>query len=202
MKLYKYKSIDNLWHIMDIVLMSRIYCAHWSELNDPLEGRYTIFLQDENMEPVPNLTDFPAVNSFKDRTKIAALSSDGKNFLMWSHYASGHRGIVIEFDIPDDEEYLHQVNYTPFDAIINNEYVSKMDFKHVFLCKTESWSYEKEYRILRESPFYSLSKAPTRLILGGLIDKTHEDILIRALQDKIDITHAKINRYQGWVEFT
>lgn len=201
MKLYKYKSIDNLWHILDIVLMNRIFCAHWSQLNDPLEGRYTVFLQDKNLNPMWDITGHPLVDKFKDATRIASLSADGRNFLMWSHYASGHRGVVIEFDILDEEKNLHEVRYSPFDALINNEIESRRDYKHVLLCKTESWSYEREYRILYNSDFYPLDRPPNKIIFGGLIDDNHKEILSRALQGKIEIVNARINRYQGRVEY-
>ena len=201
MKLYKYKSIDNLWHILDIVLMNRLFCAHWFQLNDPLEGRYTVFLQDENFKPMINITGHPLVDQYKDTTRIASLSADGKDFLMWSHYASGHRGIVIEIDIPDDEKYLHEVNYSPFDAVINNEIESKGDYKNVLLSKTESWSYEEEYRILYNSNYYPLYHPPRKIIFGGLIDHNHKEILSRALQGKIEFVSARIDRYQGRVEY-
>jgi len=48
MKIYKYKSLSNLWHVMDVLVHNRLYCAHWSELNDPLEGRYEIYLGTKN----------------------------------------------------------------------------------------------------------------------------------------------------------
>lgn len=201
MKLYKYKSIDNLWHILDIVLMNRLFCAHWSQLNDPLEGRYTVFLQDEHLKPISNITGHPLVDQFKDATKIASLSADGKNFLLWSHYASGHRGVVIEFDIPDEEQALYEVRYSPFDAVINNEIESTGDYKHVLLRKTEAWSYEKEYRILYNSDFYPLDHPPSKIIFGGLIDDNHKVILSKAIQGKIEFVNARINRYQGWVEY-
>ena len=36
--LYKYKSLDNLMWILDIILNKRLYAAKYTELNDPMEG--------------------------------------------------------------------------------------------------------------------------------------------------------------------
>lgn len=37
-----------------------------------------------------------------ESTYIASYSSTKCNSLMWAHYASGHRGICLEFEFPDD----------------------------------------------------------------------------------------------------
>lgn len=36
--LYKYKSVDNLEYLLDIIQNQRLYLADIEELNDPLEG--------------------------------------------------------------------------------------------------------------------------------------------------------------------
>jgi hypothetical protein len=39
MKLYKYRNLDNLWRILEIIVDKKFYVAHWQELNDPMEAR-------------------------------------------------------------------------------------------------------------------------------------------------------------------
>lgn len=34
MKLYKYRSIDELWFTLDIILNNRVRCSKWNVLND------------------------------------------------------------------------------------------------------------------------------------------------------------------------
>ena len=46
-----------------------------------------------------------------------------------------------------------------------------------------------------------LKYPPCKIIFGGLIDDNHKEILIRALRDKIEFANARINSYQGWVEY-
>ncbi len=112
MKLYKYKSLVNLWHMLDVIVNQRLYCAHWKELNDPLEGRYEIYLGEKS----DRLESIMAsrIENAKDTYRVASLSADPTNFLMWSHYADGHKGVAIEIEIADDHEDLIQVIYTPF----------------------------------------------------------------------------------------
>lgn len=38
MKLYKFRSLDNIEFTFDILLNERLYCANYKDLNDPFEG--------------------------------------------------------------------------------------------------------------------------------------------------------------------
>lgn len=40
-------------------------------------------------------------NEFNSLVGVLCLTGNPKNFLMWAHYANGHRGMLIEFD-PED----------------------------------------------------------------------------------------------------
>ena len=39
-KLYKYKSLKNFEHIVDIIFNNRFYASQYDKLNDPMEGLY------------------------------------------------------------------------------------------------------------------------------------------------------------------
>ncbi|MBE3673907.1 DUF2971 domain-containing protein [Pseudoalteromonas distincta] len=74
------------------------------------------------------------------------------NFLMWSHYAESHQGLVIEFK-PESKYILKSrpVHYYPrrpiIDAklLIENEYVAIDDLYF----KSDVWDYENEIRITK-----------------------------------------------------
>lgn len=40
MILYKYRSLANLEHVLDIILNQRLHCSTYPELNDPFEGLF------------------------------------------------------------------------------------------------------------------------------------------------------------------
>jgi hypothetical protein len=42
-------------------------------------------------------------NVFLKNSSVACFSESCDNFLMWSHYANGHRGVCLEFDIKEME---------------------------------------------------------------------------------------------------
>lgn len=195
MKLYKYKSLANLWHTLDVVVNQRLYCAHWLELNDPLEGRYEIYLgeRSDRLESIMATR----IEKAKDTYRVASLSADPTSFLMWSHYANGHKGIVIEVEVPDDHEDLIPVIYTPFSSVFTDKLQTKEDMRHLFKGKGEEWAYEQEYRIVIEGRFFALPKPVRRLLLGPLVCENQATILRNIVPETVEIVRMELDRVQG-----
>ncbi|KFG67128.1 DUF2971 domain-containing protein [Microvirga sp. BSC39] len=195
MKLYKYKSLANLWHVLDLVLNQRLYCAHWSTLNDPLEGRYEIFLGNKpsKLESIMVSRIEQARNGFR----IASLSAAATNFLLWSHYADGHKGVAIEVDIPEDHPELTKVTYSPFSSIFSEKAQTQEDMRHLFNGKGEEWAYEEEYRIITDRQYFDLPSKPSRLLLGPMVPDEQAALLRKALFGHIEIVTMELDRMQG-----
>src|SRR5262249_54327569 len=88
---------------------------------------------------------------------IFSLSEDAVHTLMWSHYASQHRGIVVEFDeshpwfdqrlaAADEFRHLVKVNYVQNPIPRTWKQLNGAD---VLYTKSAIWSYEREWRIIR-----------------------------------------------------
>jgi hypothetical protein len=85
----------------------------------------------------------------KGRWGVLCLSTTKDSLLMWAHYTANHQGFVIEYDI-DDHSFraLGQVERVMYSAerplldVINIT-------SDIYLRKSEEWSYEQEYRIIR-----------------------------------------------------
>lgn len=69
------------------------------------------------------------ISGFVDNSAIACFTENNNNFLMWSHYASAHHGICLEFEVPTKDKTTgdfplnllpetHHENY-PFDIDIH-----------------------------------------------------------------------------------
>jgi hypothetical protein len=88
---------------------------------------------------------------------ILSLTEDPTNTVMWSHYASQHYGIVVEFDEThpwfnqkltpvDDLRHLVQVSYVCNPRPRTWTQTTGID---VLYTKDASWSYEREWRLIR-----------------------------------------------------
>ena len=195
MKLYKYKSLRDPWFILDMVVNRRLYCAHWSELNDPLEGRYELYLGERSSKLANIMTS--RIEEAKDSFRVASLSADPTNFLMWSHYADGHKGVVIEVDIPDDHPDLTKVVYTPFSSVFSEKAQTQQDMRHLFNGKGEEWAYEQEYRLITDRKFFDLESPVSRVLIGPAIDADKENILRVLLPDQVEIVGMELDQVQG-----
>lgn len=100
--------------------------------------------------------------------KASCFSISYNNILMWSHYANNHKGICIGYltlDKPfSDALKVNYYNTTPIIDIkkyfSNGKFkggkINKDEFRKPILSKYNDWSYEKEWRLLKddEHDFY------------------------------------------------
>ena len=85
---------------------------------------------------------------------IYSISATRSPILMWSHYADGHKGIVLHFDarlVPFDRlfevHYADQYPEYPFPA---SEGIAAEEASRAMLyTKAAGWRYEQEYRAIR-----------------------------------------------------
>ncbi|MDB6021619.1 MAG: hypothetical protein JWQ04_1476 [Pedosphaera sp.] len=88
---------------------------------------------------------------------VLSLSEVKDNLLMWSHYALGHEGFVLEFDESNvffggrqtnsDEIWgLHKVRYTEERP---QTVIADFDMRAILMTKGKPWEYEREWRSLR-----------------------------------------------------
>ena len=91
---------------------------------------------------------------------VSCLSESDDSLLMWAHYANNHRGMCVEYDLL---EISSQLKFTPVPVVYTEERVCfnslntttvERDTTKMFLesltTKSPEWSYEKEWRIIRE----------------------------------------------------
>ncbi len=91
---------------------------------------------------------------FEKNIGILSLSGTNNNMLMWSHYADGHAGFVMEFDYKNsffdqrkskDDKFRHVVKVKYQDASTYN--LHDMNLEDL-ITKSREWEYENEYRMV------------------------------------------------------
>jgi hypothetical protein len=181
-----------------MIVNQRLYCAHWSELNDPLEGRYEIFLGSKGSRIEELMVN--RIEQAKNSFRVASLSGDPENFLLWSHYADGHKGVALEIDIPESHQHLSKVTYTPFSSVFTDKLQTLEDMRHLFNGKGEEWAYEKEYRFVVAQKFFKLPKPIVRVLLGPRISKDQQKVLSAIIPSNVELFKTELNRTQGTIE--
>jgi hypothetical protein len=159
-------------------------------LNDPFEllpacsvVKTVLHDSDSNIE-IPHNIDIDYVESLEGLNSfgIFCLTEDKRNLLMWSHYASDHKGYVVGFDVShpffsthgyfstEENDSVHRVIYSDFRA---NQPKESKDW---FIQKSNAWMYEKEHRVIRRLYEADCIKELTE---EGSFERTREAISLR-----------------------
>ena len=125
-KLYKYYSAD--FSLEKYLENPNIRITQLGCLNDPFEGFITetvlnelikkvspMFIPDNGDSASP-ITDNAKkhINNQMDSLGITSFSETSRNLLMWSHYASEHKGICIGYKTPLVKPHV-SINIGPLD---------------------------------------------------------------------------------------
>lgn len=112
-------------------------------------------------EPLKRLADI------RKQMFTGCFSQTYDSILMWSHYASDHKGVCIEVELDEDPEHLFRVEYSEqrpqietrkilaevYKSMLQKNNPIKNDRLHSwivqpYITKAREWSYEKEYRVI------------------------------------------------------
>ena len=93
-----------------------------------------------------------SISEQKKETKICCFSRDNCNLLMWTHYASAHKGVCLEFNMTVDPAFF----IAPIDVVYTRDYAEsnllsdpKTAVMNLVRTKSLDWQYEKEIRIVK-----------------------------------------------------
>ena len=164
---YKFRSLNNIKHFLDILVNNRLYAARYDELNDPMEGAYLINGYNENI--------IRLLKTRKYKTRVCSLSKDYKHTLLWTHYAEGHKGCCIEI-IPKNWDALEPINYVDDLPIADND----TEGRELLSYKSKLWQYEQEVRLFSKSSYCKVDIH--QIIFGHKISDTDFRFYERLIQ--------------------
>jgi hypothetical protein len=184
-----------------------------SEFNDPYEFKIDIDIkhyikqvirENKELKKHNDVLDELEYNLFKINCKaeevrnqaiIGCFSEKCNSLLMWSHYASFHKGFCIEYNIND---LIHKFNtlllpvvygkkYNMYYHNVNNK---KDELYKIFITKAREWKYEKEWRYVKELSGDNLEviehggvaidiPKPNKVIIGCNIKSTNAITIIK-----------------------
>ncbi|MFC0048506.1 DUF2971 domain-containing protein [Rheinheimera tilapiae] len=151
---------------------------------------------------------------------IYSLSRDLKSVLLWSHYADQHKGFAVGFNLSDDlvsEIDPHITDLSPVTYVTKNpfptnhielfnnsyqQYMNGLGFiipyitqTKLLTSKTKPWSYEKEYRLIRDkSGFVNFDpKIVKEVVFGAAMPDAHIQTVIKILSTT-EWSHVKLKR--------
>lgn len=148
MNLFKFMSKNTFIEYLNLHLDGKTYVTDWQSVNDPMEGFFRYKLSDDDYA---NL-----VVGQKTTYKLSCFTKTFNNYLMWSHYADKHQGVCLEYDVNPaslDQRYILEcVTYSNQLPQMDTALPMEEQAKIFLLTKTYHWRYEKEVRLLFQSP--------------------------------------------------
>jgi hypothetical protein len=166
MKAYKFRSVDNLHFVVDILFNKRLYCGRADQLNDIREG--DIRVGNDRGRELEAIEYGIAVSRHLKDLRVCALTKSFENHLLWAHYANGYSGVAIEVELDDAD--VTEVSYSD-DFIYFAQLMATVSpeaaARQALARKYKDWHYEGEVRLITTSEYYKLSRPISRVIVGS-----------------------------------
>jgi Protein of unknown function (DUF2971) len=94
------------------------------------------------------------LKSIQETYSICCFSKENNSTLMFSHYADNHKGVCLEFDFKETDEWLFKVSYSDKFPIWEDMFIQekvKDVVRSTILTKSTDWKYENEWRFLEQT---------------------------------------------------
>lgn len=176
-----------------------------NQIMDEMTVQGLISNQMEKFKNTPfHLKDFMVSNI--NNIGIYCLTENNKNILMWSHYASNHEGLVLEFDVAETIDTFLQtfkINYSKNYPTLS--FLNKNKKEHYVLLTTKSidWEYEKEWRIIRTNGAFNYlafnPKALISLTFGCRASESTRNLVSEMLKKRDQLGLPKIQIKQAFM---
>lgn len=227
--LFKFRSINK--YLIDTLVKGTIYCANPHRLNDPFDCQVDIRKAVENAislllgKKKQNLVKLSKPSGFFDNIQksiknvgVCSFSFVLEEPLLWSHYANGHKGLCLTYEMPFPSFFepsksipgailpiIYGENQLTDWLIENAPEKAKIDTKKfsydligkVLSIKGEGWRYEKEARIIcdREGA-YPIPKDCLKQVCFGMNADESDITLIKQLIDNAgySVDYCQIKR--------
>lgn len=214
--LFKFRSINK--YLIDTLVKSTIYFANPVRLNDPFDCQVDIRKAVENAISLlsggkrQNLIKLSKPNGFFDNIQksiknvgVCSFSFVLEEPLLWSHYADGHKGLCLTYEMPFQSFFkpsksipgaIIPVDYgenrltdwlienAPEKAKTDTEKFSHDLLGKVLSIKGEGWRYEKEARIICDQEgAYDIPKDCLKQVCFGMNADKSDIALIKQIID-------------------
>ena len=164
-------------------------------------------LKQEVHNQLTSLSDF--FEETKRTTGISCFSELNDSLLMWAHYANNHRGMCVEYELLEINKQLKfshvpviydndRVSFNSFDENTIDKDATAMFIKSL-TSKSPEWSYEKEWRIIRDDR--SCGKKWDVKNNGALLEMICPRSIILGCMAKADFEHL-VHEYCKKIKLT
>jgi hypothetical protein len=205
-RLYRYRGlpdVNSLQLELEAIKQGYVYCAPYSEMNDPMEG---VHIESAVLQHTPNYNRTLAkVRAAKERLGIASFSEAHRSEPMWAHYAGSFKGICVAYNF---RKLSQSLSGGCFVRMVYNEEPPKLlanrsspeDRARLALSsKTLRWAQEREWRLISDATGpvrYEDLASVTAIYLGSRIDPANKRAITKALAgSNVKVYRMRLDKY-------
>jgi hypothetical protein len=187
-------------HAISNIVFSRLKISRFPELNDPFELLGQNFSDKDVRKLIRDHRD-----SLNDKIGMVCFSEDWTDPVLWGHYAAKHRGVALGFDVKVSlaEEVKYSSQRLKQKIPSGSKEITPKLKDLLLYTKFESWSYEREWRLVHELDkaesegslyFLPINKSVklVEVILGSLCDFN-----LSKIRKLVDNHHADVMTYKA-----
>jgi Protein of unknown function (DUF2971) len=202
-RLYRYRPIADLDREISAIADGYLYCAAYTDLNDPMEGLFSsseLLRKSENYRRIKS-----AITENKANIGMCSFSEVHDHELMWAHYAERFAGICIAYSLskllkslPEDVSFVRMYYNEKVPKVSRTDHGPSHLAKTILSYKNYKWLYEREWRMFAPlgRAHYHKTACVTRVYFGSRIDLEKKAQIKRAMEDlRIATREMNIGQY-------
>lgn len=199
-------------------LLTHITAKYVNEAEvDAMKEKVLKIMMDEIAKFNSNINDM-----INEMSRFACFTEKNSNLPMWSHYANGHTGVCLEYDISSISNVyiinrLFPVKYVSKlpdgTSLLAQDEISRFSFMdYVLMHKLADWSYETEWRLIFNAGSWFCDAdevpkefwgngapikfaLPSKVFLGTKIEKNENEIRKWCVELGIPVEKMKCTEY-------
>jgi hypothetical protein len=208
--LYRYRRLRNddrdyLHREIEAIIQQHLWCSHYRDLNDPMEGFFEPSLRLQRNTSYSKISR--RLFTAKQDIGICCFSDTFDSELMWTHYARNYTGICVGYrteqlvvGLPPDV-HLVRLAYdgAPPRLGKGDEHDLRATAIKVLSHKKVNWIYEREWRLLGRQGLLPIAskRCISEIRLGSRIEDHHRAAILNAFHNtKIKISSMTVVNYE------
>ncbi len=204
--LYRYRSVAELDREIRTIERHYLYCSHFEDLNDPLEGHFRTSRQLR--ESGKHRAVREQIIGKKNELRICSFSEINNHHVMWAHYADQFRGICVSYRLSrllnglGSRIEFTRMTYREKLPTVRESKRPREEAIRVLSSKHDRWAYENEWRMFSDSVETSYLEVDcvSRVFLGSRMEHDKKERLTSKLKSlNISVSEMQLRKYS--IEF-
>lgn len=148
---FKYFGTED-YHF-ESLMKSYLFYSNYENFNDPFDCNSNLISFEKEKKRTKFKRKEEKLKDNFTKLGVCCFSRKVDSILMWSHYASNHKGFCVEFHCNIDLKGINPLDVNYVSTFLKADYykAEKDAIFHMIFTKAKQWSYEEELRSIQNN---------------------------------------------------